>query len=99
VVEIEVSKYDVVNRFVLERKMKQRKYVFCIRGDRKTIRKRGNGRLGANWPVNILDDKISSTIHRAPKMQETVIGARKIPCRRAEVDALVNEKTDTRLWH
>jgi hypothetical protein len=38
VVEIEVSKYNVVHRRVLERKMKQGKYIFCVRGDRNTIR-------------------------------------------------------------
>ncbi len=47
--------------------MKQKKYVFCVRGDRKTIRRRGNSRLGVKWPVNVVDDNISSIIHRALK--------------------------------
>jgi hypothetical protein len=46
-----------------------------------------------------VDDNISSTIHRAPKTQKTVIRARKIPFLRARVDALVDEKTDARVWH
>jgi hypothetical protein len=45
VVEVEVSKYNMVNRGVLEQKMEQRKYIFCIRRDRKSVRKGGNSRL------------------------------------------------------
>ncbi len=99
VVEVEVSKYNMVNRGILEQKMEQRKYIFCNRGDRKSIRKVGDSRLGANWSVNVVDDNISSTIHRAPKTQKTVIRARKIPSPRARVHALVYEKADARVWH
>jgi hypothetical protein len=46
--EIEVSKYNAVKRGILERKMKQKKYIYCLRGDRKTIRKRCKSRLRTN---------------------------------------------------
>ncbi len=67
VVEVEVSMYNVVNRGILERKMKQRKYILSIRGDRKAVKKTGNSRLGASWSVNVVDYNIPSTVRRALK--------------------------------
>jgi hypothetical protein len=48
IVEVEVFKFNVVNRGVLEQKVEQRRYVICIKRDRMSTRERGNGRLGAN---------------------------------------------------
>jgi hypothetical protein len=46
-----------------------------------------------------VDDNISSTIHKALKAQKTVVRTKKIPHPRARVDALVDEKTNTRIQH
>ena len=97
VVEIEVSQYNVVSRSVLERKMEQGKDVSCVRMNWEAIRKGSNGRLGANWPVNVVDHNISNTIYGTPETQKTVIRARKIPGPGARVDALVDEKTDSKI--
>jgi hypothetical protein len=40
VVEVKVSKYNMVNRGILEQKIEQRKYIFCIRGDRKSVKRK-----------------------------------------------------------
>jgi hypothetical protein len=67
--------------------------------NRETVSEGGYSRLGATWPVDVMDLNISSAFNRAPKTQETIIRARKIPCPRADVDALVDKETDTILWH